>query len=225
MAKLVLCWEREKLEMKGIDMLVYRPYKTEDLDRCTEIAVDAWPIASIIEENGQSHSVMKAYVELSMLLSDYKDVCCYQDTVVGFIFCSKHKQLPTLKDRLSYNRLLWGFITGRYGKIKRRARFLFNLILTMIKVELLCRRFDCEVVLFAVDSRYRGSGIGKTLLNRFISGITGSNHKTVYLYTDIESNWNFYEHYGFKKYKDFIDNELSFIKKRKITSFIYYYEL
>lgn len=206
-------------------MLEYRPYRIGDLDRCAEIAADAWPIASAITGNGQTHPIMKAYVELSLLLSDYKEVCCYQDTVVGFLLCSKRRQLPALKDRLSCNRLLWGLITGRYGKIKRRAGFLFNFMLTLIKVELLCRHFDCEVVLFAVDSKYRGSGIGKTLLNRFIDSITGSNQKTVYLYTDIESNWSFYEHYGFKKYKDFIDNELSFIKKRRIISFIYFYEL
>ncbi|MFW5991639.1 MAG: hypothetical protein ACOCQN_00425, partial [Halanaerobiaceae bacterium] len=63
----------------------YRPYKPSDLNKCTELAVGAWPVLSII--TGRSlHDIMEVYVRVSLLLSDYTEVCCQKGKVIGFLF-------------------------------------------------------------------------------------------------------------------------------------------
>lgn len=201
----------------------YRPYVHSDLDRCAALAVDAWPIASVISEN--SHSLMKAYVKSSLLLSDYTEVCYTAGEVVGFLFGLTHKKLPGLKARFELNRLFWRFVVGRYGPSERRFRFLASFVLTLLKVELLCLRFDSEVELFVVDSEYRGRGIGRSLIDHFVEHLREENKRTVYLYTNMVSNWGFYERYGFIKYREFYDNQLSFLRGTKTHGYIYCYRL
>lgn len=202
----------------------YRPFSMNDIDCCAELAVDAWPIASLITEKEKTHHLMRAYVQLSLILSDYAEVCCNNDSVIGFLFGSIRKSIPNFNKRCESLKLLWGFITGKYGKIRKRFRFLGCFVLNLLIVEILCWKLDSEVELFVVNKEFRGQGIGKTLLDHFVYKAKEQNMKTVYLFTDIESNYNFYERYGFMKYKNFYDCELSLLKNRKVTSFIYYLE-
>ena len=203
--------------------IYYRPYVNDDLDHCAALAADAWPIATVISEN--THSLMKAYVKLSLLLSDYSEVCCVNDKVVGLLFGHTDKTLPSLKESFELKKLSWGFITGKYGKSKHRLRFLVSFIQTLLKVEFYCRKFDSEVELFVVDKEYRGQVMGRSLMEHFTVHLREKNKKTVYLYTNLESNWTFYEKYGFIKHRDFYDNQLSFLRGSKTYGYIYYYRL
>lgn len=203
----------------------FRPYKKGDLIRCAELSVDAWPIVSLFVEKENVIKFMQAYVELSLTLSDYTEVCCDKEKVVGFLLGSTGKTRISKKEKQENRKLLWRFITGKYGRIKGRFKFLLAFMISLIKVELFCSRFDGEVVLFVVDREYRRQGIGRALLDHFLKYANEKEAKTIYLSTDIESNWNFYEKYGFKKYREFYDNSLSVMKGRKTISFIYYYEL
>jgi len=76
-----------------------------------------------------------------------------------------------------------------------------------------------------VDKNHQGMGIGKTLMSRYIEKVKRENRNKIYLYTDIESNWMFYEKYGFKRDKEFYDNGLSFMSGKKIHCFIYSMQL
>ena len=87
--------------------IYYRPYINYDLDRCAALAADAWPIPSVIADD--IHSLMIAYVKLSLLFSDYSEVCCTDDEVVGFLFGRTDKKLLSLKESFELNRLSWGF--------------------------------------------------------------------------------------------------------------------
>lgn len=203
--------------------IYYRPYINDDLDHCAALAADAWPIPSVIADD--TLSLMIAYVKLSLLFSDYSEVCCVNDKVVGFLFGQADKTLPGLKESFELKKLSWGLITGKYGKLRRRLRFLASFVQTLLKVEFYGRKFDSEVELFVVDGEYRGRGIGQSLMNRFTTHLKQKNKKTLYVYTNIECNWPFYEKYGFIKHKDFYDNNLSFLRGSKTYGYIYYYRL
>jgi GNAT superfamily N-acetyltransferase len=202
----------------------FRPFIETDLVRCAQLSVDAWPISQVIAPQ-DTDSLMKAYVRISLILSDYSEICYYNNEVLGFLFGMTSMRYPDFNKRLDLWKLLWGFITGKYGRIKRRFRFLLAFLTTMIKVEFLCSKFDSEIVLFVVDGQYRGKGIGKALVNHFIDYAKQNKKETIYLYTDIESNWPFYEKTGFTKYKDFYDPEVSFLRGERTMSFIYYKKL
>lgn len=200
-----------------------RPYVDDYLDRCAMLAADAWPFAAVITED--IHSLMKGFVKLSLLWSDYTEVCCTNDKVVGFLFGLIQKKLPGFGQSLELNKMSWRFFTGKYGKPRRRLRFLVSCIQTLIKVEFYGRTFDSEVEFFVVDKEYRGRGIGQSLMNHFTEHLRQADKKTVYVCTDIECNWTFYEKYGFIKHRDFYDNGLSFLRAERTYSYIYYYKL
>lgn len=203
----------------------FRPYEAGDLARCAELSLDAWPIVSLIADNENLMAFMKAYVELSLNVSNYSQICCDNERVIGFLLGSTGKVEISKKGKYENRKLFWRILTGKQWKIKRRFRFLLAFILSTIKIELLSSKFDGELVLFVVDSKYRGRGIGRMLLDNFLKYANAKKLTTIYLSTDIESNWRFYEKYGFKKYRDFYDNGLSVMKGRKITSFIYFIEI
>ncbi|MFC1634486.1 GNAT family N-acetyltransferase [Planctomycetota bacterium] len=203
--------------------ITYRPYVDEDLDRCAALAADAWPIAAVISED--THSLMKGFVKLGLLWSDYTEVCCTNDKVVGFLFGLTQKKLPSFRQSLEMNKMSWQFFTGKYGKPRHRLRFLMSFTQTLVKVEFYCRTFDSAIELFVVDKECRGRGLGQSLMNHFTEHLRQADKKTVYVYTDIECNWTFYEKYGFIKHRDFYDNGLSFLRAARTDSYIYYYNL
>ena len=164
-------------------------------------------------------------MKLCLLSSDYSGVCCIDDKVVGFLVGRTGKNRLSLRERFDLNKVSWGFLTGRYGKCKRRLRFSVNFLQTEAKVEFYGRKFDSEVELFVVDGEYRGQGIGQSLMNHFTTHLRHKNRKTLYVYTNIECNWMFYEKYGFIKHRDFHDNVLSFLRGSETDGYTYYYEL
>ena len=195
----------------------FRQYIQADLHRCAELSVNAWPIVLMITDKENANLFMKAYVELSLLSADYSKVCCDNGRVVGFLLGSIQEKNLTNQEKKIKRKLLRRFITGKYGRIKKIFHFLFAFILSEIKVKIFCSKFDGELVLFVVDKEYQGLGIGRKLLADFLSHASDKNLKTVYLYTDIESNWRFYEKYGFNKFREFHDNGLSVMVGKRIT--------
>ena len=57
-----------------------------------------------------------------------------------------------------------------------------------------------ELVLFIVDSRYRGHSIGSMLEKNFCEYLISQGRDTVYLYTDTYSNYGFYERRGYVRF-------------------------
>ena len=205
--------------------LLYRPYREQDLDRCAELAKDAWPIISRIADDQNALPFMRAYVEHNLALSDYAQVCCDGDRVAAFLLGHTKKRKRTPEQRRKNNRFFYDVLRGKYGRVRKQRRLLLSLIISAVKVEILCTHFDGEVLLFVVDEAYRSRGIGRTMLGRFLDYASQEGLSTVYLSTDTESNWRFYEKYGFTKYRDFYDNGLSVMAGKRMKSFIYYYPL
>ena len=59
--------------------------------------------------------------------------------------------------------------------------------------------YQGEVSFFAIDSRYRGMGLGKILFNALISYMESESVKDFYLFTDTSCNFGFYERQGMKR--------------------------
>ncbi len=202
----------------------YRSFIVSDLERCTQLSVDSWPVIYKLANKENSYRLMKLYVELCLLESDFTEVCCdNEDNVVGLLFGSISPKKLNKKEKVKRGSLIREYLN--VGLIDKKMRFILSFILTEIKVRLLCSRFQSQVVLLMVDKECRGQGIGKRLMKNFISKAKNKNRKSIYLYTDIESNWKFYDIIGLKQYKSFYDNGLSIMLGYRIMSFIYYLDL
>ncbi len=205
--------------------LEFRPFEETDFGRCAEISAAVWPVVLSAVDETSAAAFMRGYIELCDALSDYAEVCCENKSIAGFLFGCSGSSASDKSLRRRIRSVGWNYITGKYGGSRRRIRLIFSNIYSFIKSALLCSRFEGEVVLFAVSPEFQGRGIGRALLDRFMEHTRKKDLKTVSLSTDIESNWRFYEKYGFIKYRDYTDNGLSAFTGKRVRSFIYYYRL
>ena len=110
---------------------------------------------------------------------------------------------------------------GRYGKIAEKYTLLKKFLATELNIDLYTPRVDGVIELFVVDAAYRGKGIGKALVDRFLSAAKSKGAHTVSVYTDLLSNWHFYEVYGFQRMCAFHDELNSYIEQTDVEGYIY----
>jgi GNAT superfamily N-acetyltransferase len=201
----------------------FRKYLQTDIIRCAQLSVESWPAVFKLTDKDNAYKFMELYIAICLLDSDYVEVCCDdQNNVIGLMFGSILHRKSLKKEGVKRSALFRDYINGKYGNINNKYWFIISFFITEFKVWLYCKKFQSQVVLFIVDKRYQGKGIGKTLMSRYLESVKKKNIKSVYLYTDIESNWMFYENFGFKRHKSFYDNGLSVMLGEKVKSFIYY---
>ncbi len=210
------------------EKVYFRQYTEKDLAACSRFAADAWPAISRIVSQKDVDTFMNAYVKLGYCPSTWREVACISGEVVGFLFGRIDKDVSTGK-RLyilfSSLNLFLKILLGRYGKIERPFTVLEKFLATESKVKECIPRVDGAIEFFVVDSKYRGMGIGRTLVDRFLCTAKEKDVKTISVYTDQLSNWKFYEIYGFQRICSFHDDLNSYIVQKDVEGYIYVYRI
>ena len=80
---------------------------------------------------------------------------------------------------------------------------------------------EAVVTLFAVAPKYQGIGIGRALMDRFISHMLKRGAKAISVPTDETASFGFYERYGFKRWAEYKDPLESHLADKPIKGFIY----
>lgn len=202
-------------------MLLYRNYRPRDFADCVEICAEAWPIFSEAVKTDTYEDLVSLYTEMSLSFSDYAAVCCDGEKTVGFIFAGTREKEKTRAEKRKRRAMLKGYFTGKYGSLRKPVLFLLSFIATFLTAGFYCRHFYAEIELLAVKKDYQKKGIASKLIQDLISHITMKKGDSLCLFTDVESNWKFYENYGFTKYRELNDYFLRFLRKEKVKSFIY----
>ena len=131
--------------------------------------MDSWSEIKIIADDEAANFMMQIFVEESLLHSDYKIVCCFEDEVVGFIFGNIIKFELSKEEKTQLRRLNFKFIFNQKGKMRKRLRYVYSAIRTKQKVSNLCKDYDSELILFAFDKKHQGKGLGKKCSEIFLS--------------------------------------------------------
>lgn len=208
-----------------MNTLSFRPYGNDDLDACTELSKQAWPVVFKFADEKNASPFIKAYVLNNLNTANYAEVCCDGDKIVGFLFANLKKYRGTTIEKSGNRKLFFDYLAGKYGKVRKRFRLLFAQMWATAKAEHICKNFDGEILLFVVDAAYRGHGIGKTLMGHFLEYAKQNKLKNVFLATDPLCNWVFYEKIGFVKFGEYYDNSLSILMGQHANSYIYYKQL
>jgi ribosomal protein S18 acetylase RimI-like enzyme len=192
------------------------------------MAARVWPSAHLLVEPGEAEALFRGYVEASLAAASWAEVASDSRGPAGFLL-GRIEDDDTFLLRCSafWKRLkvMWNFIRGSYGRLKDPRGFVRALRTTDKKVRELCKNMNGEVVLFVVDPDYQGRGIGTALMDRFLDYARARGAKTVSLATDIDSNWRFYEIYGFKLFARFYDDNMAFLHGIPAASSIYRIDL
>lgn len=200
--------------------LIFREYEPNDLSRCAQLAAEAWPVMDHISGGSERWRIMVPYIEIASAWSNWTDVACLESgELIGLIFGETrgghNEAFPTrvISSELSATAK---FILGRYGRIERLPTVLWNFLMTEMKLLVNRPDADAEVMLFLVDSKFRGKGIGRILMDKFVGVARQNRSKRVSVYADDQtSNWRFYEDYGFERTGVFYDNWSSYFNKNR----------
>lgn len=204
-----------------MDTLTYRRYDKVDLDALTELTKQAWPVVYKLADDKNATLLAKSYVLGNICSANYASIACDGDKIVGFLIANIKTRKGGKLDNSGNKKLVFDYFLGRYGRFRKRFRMLFAQLSAFARTERICKHFDAEILLFVVDSTYRGHGIGTTLINDFLAAAKSDGAKTVFLATDILCNRIFYEKLGFKKYGEFYDDCLSILMGQKTNTDIY----
>lgn len=202
--------QRDRRSGPSQPSIAFRKYAPGDIPACARLAREAWPARPSILPKEDEDTGMEGYMEYSLSASNYADVACTPEGMVGFLFGridghgeeirvsgpdtgeTKSKTRTSLRD--------WLFAI-------RHLRFLWSVLLTDLKLMLYMPRSDAAIEMFIVASEHRGKGVGTALLQRYLDAARGAGTKLVTVYTDDRmSDWRFYERNGFTRVKTFKDN-------------------
>jgi GNAT superfamily N-acetyltransferase len=214
----------------GCRALLFREFEPSDIERCTRLAAQAWPVREHISRGGEGWRIFEPYVRIGLDWSNWTCVACDDSgEVVGLVF----GEIRGLDGSRSISgvvrseiRAFGGTAVGRYGKMERMLPALWNFMMTEMKLLVGRPEADAEIMLLLLDESYRGKGIGRDLVDRFADAARKAGSKRMSVYTDDQaSNWRFYERYGFKRASQFYDNWSSYFEGRACTGIRFVVEL
>ena len=202
--------------------IIFRDYREEDRQALENIVREAWKYEKFCSPKIAA-KLAKVYFNSCLTNQTFTKVAVADQIPVGIIMgknTQKHKCPLTL--RMKWLVSLLSLCMSREG---RRVLNIFSSVNGIDKELLTVSRKDYkgEVAFFAVDTKYRGIGLGRRLFQTLIDYMKSQNITEFYLFTDTSCNYQFYEHLGLVRRgekEQFIDvNE----EGENMTFFIYEY--
>ena len=207
----------------------FRRFHHNDLPRCSEISIGAWPEIATFAKKEEMSRTMRSYIDFCQVSATWKETACVSDQIVGFLFGRIDCELGMigrLRTSFGHGAVYLKLLLGLYGHVSHRLTIIRSALADDKNIAANSPDADGEVTFFVVDSAFRGRGIGKALMDRFLqhAKIEGARRMTVYT-TDPGCNWGFYERYGFKLHASFHDNFTSFARKEEVKALIFAVDL
>lgn len=175
--------------------ITLREYKKEDFSILLDIIRRTWHY----DEFSSPKTAQKlARVFLSSCLTNYtySRVALNNGKPVGIILVNnKAKHRCPFGLRIHQIRAIISLYLSKEGRMISKIFEDVNGIDKELLKE--CKiKYPAELALFAVNSSYRGKGIGKQLFTSALEYMKGQELDTFYLFTDTSCNYKFYEHQG-----------------------------
>jgi len=210
------------------DEVQFRDFRHSDIEACARISADAWPETANVS-GGDTVRTMTLYVEFYYHSATWLDVACVNGQVVGLLFGRIDKELGrfgSIRSRLGHCKVYLELIMGRYWKVSDRFKLVKFALSDDRNITENSPGADGEVMLFVVDGKFQGRGIGRALMDRFLQRARKADSKRITVSTnDIGCNWGFYDNYGFKLQGSFRDSFTSFVRKEEIKNLIFSIDL
>ena len=183
-----------------VSRVIYRPFEKDDFSALASILKDTWHTYA----PNQEYNALEAACDLihSLEISSFSQVVLVDDVPCGIVLArAEGDRLPHAKE---CHAAMDAFLE-RMHKLEPKAT---DEYLSFLEAEQrvnsrLLEQSDLarasQITLLAVSGTARGLGIGSVLLDAATSYVTSRGAKGLYLYTDTDCSWKFYERRGLKR--------------------------
>ncbi|MED0965429.1 GNAT family N-acetyltransferase [Bacillus paramycoides] len=203
----------------------YRSLVKEDYEPIKHLIGEAFGFNQFITDKNFLDSLLNFYLQSCILGSSFSKVAEKDNKIIGVILGDSEKDKKRLKRfhntfSFSYNTLKL-FMTN-----KENREFLKSFIKVKKTYKELIQgkedQFQGCIQLFIVSEESRGLGVGKTLMNHVFQYMTTEDVTSLYLYTDDNCNYGFYDKQNFNRVTE---KEITFESiEENLNIFLYRYD-
>lgn len=185
----------------GVTNIVFREIDERDYENLEKIICKTWEFDKDCTEK-TAVILSKAYLSNCLKNQTYTEVAIVDGNVAGVIVGRNTKKL-----NMNFKIRIRKFFSVLKLKLTREGRRVVEIkseVDSINKKLLKKSKYDYggEIPLFIMDEKYRGFGIGKSLFKDMLKFMGKDNVKSLYLYTDTDCNYKFYEKQGMKRRKE-----------------------
>lgn len=203
---------------------IFREYQKKDFEQLAEVIRRTWNYDKFCSGK-TAEKLGKAFLSSCLTNYTYSQVAEKDGKAVGIILMkdiTKHR--CTAIQRFKQIKWILSLLITKEGRMACKFFKDINGIDNKLLDEM-GENYQAELALFALDEKYRGEGIGKSLFDAAVAYTKKEQLKDFYLFTDTSCNYGFYEHQGMcrkgaKEYLWKLDG-----MKEKMTFFIYDYKI
>lgn len=204
--------------------IIYRTIKKEDYKQISNLIAESFDLNSYIVDEESLKEVKEHYLYSCLAEATYINIAEIKGKIIGVIMGNSKNDYKLYKHIIFIAKIF----KYRLKKQLTRENDLNYKQIQIIYKELLDRhknKFDGILTLFLVDKKYRGLGIGYKLFTNLLLYLKNKRTNRIYLYTDSECNYHFYEKQGFNLLEIKACNLLKNNKNFNMDIFLYEYQV
>lgn len=183
----------------------YRNLVKEDYEPIKHLIGEAFGFNEFITDKKFLNSILNFYLHSCILGSSFSKVAEKDNKIIGVILGDSKKDKNRLKR--FHNTVSFTFNTLKLFMTNKENREFLKAFIKVQKTykELIQGKedhFQGCIQLFIVSEESRGLGVGTSLLNHLFQYMTKEEVTSLYLYTDNECNYEFYDRQNFQRIQE-----------------------
>ena len=187
-------------------IITYNRFQWKHYKQVRHIVTEAFQWKSLVQSNFNLMLFSHLYAIGCLSLSNYTSLAFDKELPVGVIMGrsnSSYQKWQKALLRILYHIL--SVFTGTIVWLHKNDKHALEIEMQIEQtIQKLLKQhnevFDGEVTLLALDSDYRGHGIGRSLFQNYRAFMKANHEQNFYLYTETNiSTYTFYERQGLKK--------------------------
>lgn len=205
--------------------ITYREICQADYILIKKLIDEVWNLNQFCDTEQGLEDSLNIYLQSSLLDISYGKAAILDGKVVGILLGKDDSQ------KILFNRfaVLWRLVKSSVSLLFHSTRQMRQQLKNALKIskaeqEMMGAQkkiFTGHIELLIVGKEARGLGIGKALVDDFISYAIHGNENALYVQTDTLCNYGFYEHQGFEQLDSI---EIAINDDDQITLFLYQYK-
>lgn len=205
--------------------LIYRNIKKSDYPTIKELINSAWHFERFATNEKIREDILEIYLRNCLKEQTFTRVVEDEGKVVGILVGRSENEYKKFRMSTHDLPIIWHIIKLCFSEEARQTTKGYRSFSKAYRelIENRVQEFDGELVLFIVDESYRGQGMGKKLTTLFFEYMKQTQTKHIYLYTDTECNYGFYDKQGFEKVDERWIEVENLAGKQKMGVYLYSY--